>query len=205
MFEGFLMKLHKNADDVANYLYCLGVLEKNAAYLYMSLAEKMEWPLVKSMILQIAYDSQKHSAVLQGIVQSISASKKKPESCANNLKHALDSISSVSKEISRKGKITELDFASIEGELTVLESVFVEEYSVMIDLETLRLMSRKICEVYKLDLGNLGNTFLNIIRDEDTHRSLLADIRRLFLTRQEKRVDNPPMVKYQNPDAWIRY
>ena len=137
--------------------------------------------------------------------KSISASRKKPESCAKNLKKTLESISSVSKEVSRRGKITEVDFASIEGELTALESVFGEEYSVMVDLGTLRLMSEKIREVYKLDLSNLGTMFLNIIRDEDTHRSLLADIRRLFLTRQEKKVDNPPMVKYQNPDAWIRY
>jgi hypothetical protein len=199
------MKLHKNAEDIANYLYCLGVLEEKAASLYMSLAEKMEWPLVKSMVLQIAYDSQKHSAVLQGVVQSISASRKKLGSCAKNLKQELDLISSVSKEISRKDKIAEVDFASIEGELTALESVFGEEYSVMVDLETLRRMSGKILEVYKLDLSSLGTTFLNIIRDEDTHRSLLADIRKLFLTRQEKKADNAPMVKYQNPDVWTRF
>ena len=180
-------------------------MEDRAASLYMILAEKIEWPLIKSMVLRIAFDAQKHSAVLDGVVQSISTLKKKPESCAKNLKQALDSVSSLSKEIARKEKITEVDFASIEGELNVLESVIGEEYAIMIDLETLRLMAGILSEIYKLDVGNVGNMFLEIIRDEDIHRSLLAEIRRMFLATQEKMVDNAPLVKYQNPDAWVKF
>ncbi len=199
------MKSQKNADDVANYLYCLSVLEEKAAIVYMSLAQKIEWPLVKSMVLQVTYDSQKHSAVLHGLAQGISPSVKSPKTCAKNLKPTLELISSVAKEIARKEKITELDFTSIEDQLTTLESVFGEEYSMILDLDTLRRMSVKISDTYGLDVSSLGTTFLNIIRDEDTHRSLLADIRRLFLTKPQKKTDNTPLVKFQNPDAWVRF
>ena len=197
------MKLNKSSDEVANYLHCLGVLEERAASLYMILAEKIEWPLVRSIVLRIAFDAEKHSAVLNGIVQSISTLKK-PGSCTKNLKQALDSVSAMSKEIARKGKITEVDFASIEGQLNALESVLGEEYAVIVDLETLRLIAGTLSEIYAIDIGNIGNMFLDIIRDEDTHMLLIAEIRRLFLATREK-IDTTPLVKYQHPDAWAKF
>jgi rubrerythrin len=61
---------------------------------------------------------------------------------------------------------------------------------------------KEINQLYDIDLGSVKKIFLNIIRDEETHRELLERIK--TLVKPETELDTAPVVKYQNPDAWSR-
>jgi len=50
----------KQESDVADFLYCACILEERAYLLYKNLADKVDLPLINSLLLHIAYDSQKH-------------------------------------------------------------------------------------------------------------------------------------------------
>jgi len=51
------------SDDVrelSGFINCLSLSEKKTAQLYASMAGKIDLPLVKSLMLEISLDSQKH-------------------------------------------------------------------------------------------------------------------------------------------------
>jgi uncharacterized tellurite resistance protein B-like protein len=50
----------KGKEDFLDFLYCSSILEDRTSVLYSSLAQKARLPLVKSLLLHIAYDSGKH-------------------------------------------------------------------------------------------------------------------------------------------------
>lgn len=48
-------------ESIADFLHCASILEKRAYLLCKSLADKVNLPLVNSLMLHISYDSRKHS------------------------------------------------------------------------------------------------------------------------------------------------
>lgn len=71
-------------ESVADFLNCASILEERAYLLYKNLADKVELPLINSLLLHIAYDSQKHSVILKGINESIAKPKGNPEVAKRN-------------------------------------------------------------------------------------------------------------------------
>jgi len=63
-------------ESVADFLRCASILEERAYLLYKSLADKVNLPLINSLLLHIAFDSRKHSIILKGISESIVKQKK---------------------------------------------------------------------------------------------------------------------------------
>ena len=57
-------------ESVADFLRCASILEERAYLLYKSLADKVNLPLINSLMLYIAFDSRKHSIILKKISES---------------------------------------------------------------------------------------------------------------------------------------
>jgi rubrerythrin len=72
-------------DNVADLLRCDSVFEQRVYLLYKNLADKVDYPFIKSLLLNVAYDSQKHSAILNGIGDSIGGSGLKLKDCEKRL------------------------------------------------------------------------------------------------------------------------
>jgi rubrerythrin len=58
--DGSLEMAKIRQESVADFLHCASILEERAYLLYKNLADKVELPLINSLLLHIAYDSQKH-------------------------------------------------------------------------------------------------------------------------------------------------
>ena len=197
----------KNNDSkaiaIASLLKGLSLLENEVFLLYKNLGDKVELPLVKSLLLTIASDSQKHSIILKGVGESIAKSKAKPRECEEKLSEVWHVTDTFYREIVSKERITAEELPQLAGKLTVLESMLGEEYYVFTQLKTLEFMTKEISQLYNIDLSNIKNIFVSIINDEEHHRELLATIKELLTREEPKKMDNTPAVKYQNPDLWI--
>jgi rubrerythrin len=79
------MKMTKAQNDIVILLCCSSILEEKTAILYRKIAEKVQLPLVKSFLLHMAYDSQKHSVIFEGISESVGKSSSKPKDCEKRL------------------------------------------------------------------------------------------------------------------------
>jgi rubrerythrin len=86
----------------------------------------------------------------------------------------------------------------------LLESTVGEEYYIMVQLKTLRYMTKEIREIYNVDLEDLKDILENVIRDEETHRELLSKMKKILAGEEKPTADNTPQSKYQYPDAWSR-
>jgi rubrerythrin len=187
---------------MASYLNCLSQLEYNTSLLYKSLSERTEIPLGKSLLLSIAQDSSKHSALLKGIADSILVTKVKTKECAKNLGQIWQIVDTCLAEVTKGAG--EISFTDLHTKLLALEGSMGEEYYVFVQMETLQHLTGEIKQRYNLDFGDLKSVFENIISDENHHREIIATLREL-VTPEEKDLDNTPLVKYQSPDQWINY
>jgi rubrerythrin len=186
--------------SLAGFINCLSILENDAFLLYTNLADKVEPPLVKSLLLHIAIDSHKHSIALKGVSDSIGKSEGKPKECEKKVGEAWRVIKTLNREISKKENISGAELSQLSEKLAILESIIGEEYYMFVQLKTLTQMMKEINQIYSVDLSSLRSIFTRIIQDEETHRVLLEKIKGL-VERKEK-ADSAPAVKYQHPDAW---
>jgi rubrerythrin len=194
----------KDVQDFLDFLYCSSVLEEKTFLLYGNLAEKARMPLVKALLLHIAYDSAKHAAILQGIGKSIGNSKVKTKDCEKKLGETWGAINDLLRELTRKEKVQNGDLPSILGELRSLESTMGEEYYMLVELKTLQFMTNEIRERYNVDLVDLKDILEEMIKDEEKHTELLATVMKILSSPREKEKENTPVVRYQSPDSWVR-
>jgi rubrerythrin len=191
-------------ESVADFLHCAGILEERAYLLYRSLADKVNLPLVNSLMLHIAFDSRKHSIILKAISESIAKPKKQPKDCEKKLFFGgtWTIIERLAGEIARKERIPREHMSSLVEKLMLLESTVGEEYYILVQLKTLQYMTREIREIYNVDLEDLKDILETIIRDEETHRELLSKMKKILVGKEKQTEDIAPTVKYKNPNAW---
>ena len=193
----------KNNDPkvLADFINCLGILENDSFLLYKALSNKIELPLVKSLLRAIAEDSLKHSTLLKGVAESITEAKETPKDCEKKTGEAWRLIANFTKEIAAKEKFSEEEMSQLWDKLAFFESILGEEYYVFVQMKTLDLMMKEINQIYNIDLGSLKSIFTRIINDEEHHREMLGTIKGILQRHSEP--SNTPVVKYQNPDSWI--
>ena len=186
---------------LADFINCLGILENDTFLLYTALSNKIELPLVKSLLRAIAEDSLKHSTLLKGVAESITEAKETPKDCEKKTGEAWRLIANFTKEIAAKEKFSKEEMSQLWDKLAFFESIIGEEYYVFVQMKTLDLMMKEINQIYNIDLGSLKSIFTRIINDEEHHREMLGTIKGILERHSEP--SNTPVVKYQNPDSWI--
>jgi rubrerythrin len=193
-------------ESVADFLRCASILEERAYLLYKSLADKVNLPLINSLLLHIAFDSRKHSVILKGISESMAKPKKQPKDCEKKLFFGgtWTIIERLAGEIARKERIPREHMSSLVEKLMLLESTVAEEYYILVQLKTLQYMTREIREIYNVDLEDLKDILETIIRDEETHRELLSKMKKILVGEEKQTEDKAPAVKYKNPNAWSK-
>jgi rubrerythrin len=190
--------------DLADLLFCSNILEEKTATLYKIIAEKIQRPLVKSFLLHIAYDSQKHSAIFKGLSESIGKPSIKLKDCAKRLGQIWKMTESFTHELASKQRLSEERLAQMTVRLATLESGMGEEYYALVQAKTLRSMTRQIRQTCNVDLGNILHILEMIIKDEETHQRLLATIKTILARKEVRQEGNTPKVKYLNPDSWTK-
>lgn len=80
-----VINVNKTENDIVVLFCCASILEEETSVLYKKIAERIQLPLVKSYLLHIAHDSQKHSTIFEGISESIGKSSSKPKDCEKKL------------------------------------------------------------------------------------------------------------------------
>ncbi|MEM2080883.1 MAG: ferritin-like domain-containing protein [Candidatus Bathyarchaeia archaeon] len=195
------MQKSNDPQVIANLINCLSILENNTFELYTNLAEKIDQPIAKSIFIHIAVDSHKHSMSLKCVAEKIGKPDKKPKNCEKHVGEVWHTIEKISKEISKKERITKEDWPDLLEKLSALESVVGEEYYMFVELKTLQLMAKEIRQMYHIDISDLESIFTRIIQEEETHRALIEKVKNL-LTKVTEKKSRAPVVKYQQPDSW---
>ena len=172
----------------ASYLDCLSMLESNTAVLYTALADKVNMPQVKSVLLGAANDSQKHSMQLKGAVENLARTKAKPRG-DGKLDGVFNVTYSIYKEIIDEEEITQEDLLALAEKLAVLEKILAEKY-VFVQSKTSQFPEKESDPFRGEDLDYLGSMFARIIDDGEQHQKLLGDVKEFVEQKAKKSADS---------------
>ena len=192
---------NNEAYKIAEFLNCQSILENQTSLLYGALCDKVDTPLVKTLLKEIELDSQKHSMMLNGVSNSFGQPKGKIKECQRNIP-MLKTITNFIKDLEKIKRVSSEDLWKLSEILVTLESQMGEEYYMLIQMQTLERMTAFINKKYSVDLTKIKKIFLKIITDEERHIEILETINQL--TAENKQVSNAPFVKFQNPNAWFQ-
>jgi hypothetical protein len=190
--------MYKSRKAVAKFLFCLGILEGRVFQLFGRLAEKVELSTARFSLLYLAYDSLKNSVILGELSKSFEMSDIKAQEYKKVLGEVWKTVGVLSKEILESEKIDEKNLRSLAEKLMGIYAVL------LVQLKTLRFMSKEISEVYNVDMETLEGILELVIEDEETDTRVLMNIKHLFEEKPEAVVRGTPAVKYTNPDNWYR-
>jgi rubrerythrin len=131
---------HIDEKDIARLLYGLSILEQSIFQFYKRLHEKVKYPLVKSLLLYVAYDSQKHSVILKELGENTANMEEKVDDCERELGVVWKTVVSLSKEISNEENMEDEKLLSLVNKLTDFENVIGEEYLTLVQLKSLEFI-----------------------------------------------------------------
>ena len=172
----------------ASYLDCLSMLESNTAVLYTALADKVNLPQVKSVLLGAANDSQKHSMQLKGVVENLARTKAKPRG-DGKLEGVFNVTYTIYKEIIDEEEITQEDLLAIAEKLAVLEKILGEKY-VFVQSKTSQFPEKESDPFHSENLDYLGSMFARMIDDGEQHQKLLGTVKELVEQKAQQHADS---------------
>ena len=112
-------------DGIADFLVCLGNLERKNSQLFENLAKKTVLPSVKQQLSKIAQDNESHAEILTGMSEQIGNTKIKTKDCKNKLSTVCETTEAILEQVSKKEKITAKDFSSVDNQELNLGSIFL--------------------------------------------------------------------------------
>jgi hypothetical protein len=187
-----------------NSLKCLIVFEKKTCSLYEDVAEGVNSPLIKSLLLYISLDCQKHSTVLRGISLSMPRNSWKPAELPKATSEALRSIDAFQIELSNVSAIPKGNMSSLCAQLTSLADSLAAEYNSLLQLNILECLSMELSNSYKMSLESLKTILLEFLHEEEYHREILAMVMCFLEGKDKEEIDNTPTVRFRDPDCWSR-
>jgi hypothetical protein len=187
----------RNPKDITCFIKCLSLFEVKTAKLYRDIADKVDLPLIKSFLMEISLDSQKHAGLLQGVSESLPKTAWKPSECPAKLGEGWRITEFYTKEIAKKEKFTAEELPELLNDLETLENTTGEEYSVFVQMKTLELLAEEIKRSYNINLDGVKRIFAKIMADEEHHSELITQIKDLIIQKDQEMMVADPLLRYR--------
>jgi uncharacterized protein Yka (UPF0111/DUF47 family) len=190
-----------SADDFADFLYCLGSLERKNSQLFEELANKTDLSDVKMPLLKISRGNEDHAKVLIELSGRLGRSDTKSKECERKMMPMCKLTESFLETVQKKEKITAEELSEV---LLTLENSGDAIQYLHIQAETFLFMSKEISQLYGMDLKDFHDHVLEIAQQVEEHIELLEEIKAKIEQSTSKKPDvvHHPLFKYQTPDAW---
>lgn len=185
------------------HLLCCSGLEEETFHLYQCVAKKMNHPELRSLVVNIAYDSMKHSKTIKELLKTVEKAEVNIKNCRKNWSELWKEIVEVSEQVSKMENINDQEFYEIFKGLAELEDCLSESYCFLLERKIPECLANELGKLTPINLDNLNKIFDGIIEDKQRHRETLIEIGYCFAAEDSIRAkDSAPVVRYQNPDAW---
>jgi rubrerythrin len=165
-----------SVQNIAQFLFCLSELEEKTFQLYHDLSQKVEFPSAKAAFLTIAEESRKHSSMLKRASKGFTDVQFAEKECKKGLGETWNYVINLSKSLEKQKTFELEDLLKLCEKLSLIEYSYIEEYSVSVKLKTLQYMSQEISDTYKVNLNSIKKALEVIIKDEESHQSILNEL-----------------------------
>jgi hypothetical protein len=195
--------MNDKVQESIQYLKQCSIVENESSRLYETLSRKIN-QLESSYILGLAYDSLKNSKIIQALLDYFD-----PEEIENkNTKKNLTELAAETAMLFKKAsKINNLDYllsCEILKQLITLEDTMGQAYKNYLQTNAPKTLAEELSKSITINFVNFKKIFETFTEEKIKHRGTLVDIMySLELKETEIHRKITPLVKYQNPDAWI--
>lgn len=191
-------------EESTQYLRCFGIIETECFNLYAKLSKKINHP-ESSLILGIGYDSLKCFKIIQAILDCFDQTNTESVKTKKDLTDLAAQLSSFSKEIEKINCLNYQSSCEVLKELTKLEKFLTDTYSSYAHSSAINAIAQEVTKYANANVDNFTKVFERIAEEKERHREELIEIIYALEQTEANRLRQiTPVVKYQNPDAWIR-
>ena len=155
-----------NADDFADFLYCLGSLERKISQLFEELANKTVLNEVRGHLMKLSRGNEKQSKVLIDLSDKLGTSKIKSHECKLKLRQVCKITESLIAKAKKKKKITGAELSDF---LMILELQGGSTQYLYNQTRTFLFMSKEISQLYGVNLEDFNNQLIAIAKQVEEH------------------------------------
>jgi hypothetical protein len=195
--------MNEKLEESAQYLKCCINIETENFRLNEILSKKVNNP-ESSFIIGFAYDSLKCTKTIQALLENFDLPQKE-DNCKKNLSALSADVAAFSKRISKINNINPDTFGEILKELTAMTDRSCEVYNEFLQSSGPRTLADELSKIATVDLENFKKIFEGFIETKEKQREIIVGIMYHNEAKEADRLKHiTPVIKYQNPDSWIR-
>ena len=184
------------------HLYGCLTLAEEINLLYFTATKKLPFPL--SIITTIiAYDNHKHAAVIKELLKPVLQTHLSLNELSMEFKKSICEISNLLNDINNKESIEHEDISNFLKSLTNIEDCHLNFYCDFIESKLIEDYTNAIPEASSLTIQNLKYILQTLKQDNLKHRDMLIESLYFHHKNEEKNKDYTPIVRFQNPNAWV--
>jgi rubrerythrin len=186
-----------NLKSLLGFIYNLSLLEEETFQLYKDLAEKVDFPLIKALLIEISLDSKKHYHLLKGIIDSMPKVDYNSKDAQKKLNKSQKAMANFSTHFADTTKINENNLPELIEKLTLLESQMGEEYEILVQAKSIVFFASEIDRKYNFKSENFKKIFEKIISDEEHHNEILETIKDIINQKDQELLVKDPLLHYR--------
>lgn len=190
--------------NAPKYLTQCLILENQAAQLYTLTTNKIHQQSLRTASLTIAYDCLKHAQTIKLLLNFPQTNNTELDQKNTEFKKILNEIKNTTNKLQTINTINEDEIPNYIKSLADLEDFFYTIYNNFLETE-LHQQYNYNTDPRQVTAENLAYIIESFKDDNQRHREILIQSLYFFNKTQTKniQVDTTPMVRYQNPEAWI--
>ncbi len=195
--------MNDKVQESIQYLKQCSIVENESSRLYETLSRKIN-PPESSYVLGLAYDSLKNSKIIQAVLDYFDPEEIENKSTKKNLTELAAETAMLFKKVSKINNLDYLLSCEILKQLITLEDTMGEAYKNYLQTNAPKTLAEELSKSATINFVTFKKIFETFIEEKIKHRGTLIDIMySLELKQTEIHRKITPLVKYQNPDAWI--
>jgi hypothetical protein len=156
------------------------MVENNNSVLYTAIADRINLPSAKSVLLSIASDHNQHSGILKAASEGF-RTPRTSQASEKEFAGVFGIAYDIYKETIKKEEISADELTAIVDRLSILENALADKY---IDVQS---MTFDAALNEQPDLKNLDHAIARMIGDSVHHLELLATVKTLAKVKQEEK------------------
>ncbi len=190
--------------ESTQYLRQCMTVENEAFNLYETLSKKINQP-ENSFILGLAYDSLKNTKIIQAILDCFDPLDPENKNARKDLTELAAQITLLEKKISKINNLDYLVSSEILKESINIEVLLTEVYTNYLKSSSPKIIIDELSETIVVNLETFKKIIQDFIDEKGKHRETIVETMYLLEAKEtEVHRQITPIIKYRNPDAWIR-
>jgi len=195
--------MNDKLQESLQYLKQCSNLESEAFKLYETLSRKLNQP-ESGYIIGNAYNSLKNAKIIQGILNCFDLTELENKSAKKELAELIAETMLLEKKISKINSLEYLITCEMLKEAINLEDLLIQTYTKFLESNSVKVTMTELAKTGTLTFDSFKKLFEYIKEEKANNKEAIVEsLYILEFKVKENQKQITPIVKYQNPDAWI--